>query len=46
MKKTNKREYVKPRLYHKVIKDIERVIQKLINDPRSFDRTFFKDFMI
>ena len=43
MKKTNKREYVKPRLYHKVIKDIERVIQKLISDPRSFDRTFFKD---
>lgn len=38
-------KYVKPRLYHKVIKDIEKTIDKIINDPRSVDRTFWTDFV-
>ena len=43
MKKTDKREYVKPRLYHKVIKDIEQTIDKIIKDDRSIDRSFWTD---
>ena len=43
MKKTDKREFVKPRLYHKVIKDIEQTIDKIIKDDRSIDRSFWKD---
>lgn len=46
MKKTKKKlTYVKPRLYHKVIKDISKSIDKIINDPRSLDRTFWTDFV-
>lgn len=37
--------YVKPKLYHKIIKEIEKTIDKLIHDERSVDRTFFTDFI-
>jgi|TARA_B100001057_G_C22548204_1_gene832387 hypothetical protein len=43
MNKKDKLKYIKPRLYHKVIKDIEKTIQKIISDPRSIDRSFWTD---
>lgn len=38
-------KYVKPRLYHTVIKDISETVEKIVNDPRSLDRTFWTDFV-
>jgi len=38
-------KYIKPRLYHKVIKDISNTVKKIIDDPRSLDRTFWTDFV-
>ena len=45
MKKKTKMTYVKPRLYHKVIKEISKTIEKIVNDERSVDRTLFQDFI-
>jgi len=38
-------KYVKPKLYHKVIKEISNTIEKITDDPRSLDRTFWTDFV-
>jgi|TARA_R110000796_G_scaffold164806_1_gene281659 hypothetical protein len=44
-KDKSKINYVKPKLYHTIIKQIEKTIDKIVKDERSLDRTFFKDFI-
>ena len=46
MKKTKKQQplkYVKPRMYHQVVDEIERCIEMVVNDDRNIDRVFFED---
>ena len=36
-------KYIKPKKYHVVIKDITNYIDKMVQDPRDVDRSFFTD---
>jgi hypothetical protein len=38
-----KLKYIKPKPYHEIIRDISSIIDKMVKDPRSTDRTFFED---